>query len=68
MKLLDVGRWDNNSNRNLTFSPHSQPKPEDNWTITGKENWRKVAKTLRELKCEWLYEGKKTLLSTRTDR
>jgi hypothetical protein len=35
--------------------------------MTGKDNWRKVAKTLGEMKCEWLYEGEKALLLTRAD-
>jgi hypothetical protein len=50
------------------FSPHSQPALNDKWTTAGKENWRKVAEILRELKGNWLYEGEKALLSTRTDK
>src|SRR5882762_845865 len=56
MKLLDVGMWHKNLNRCLNFIPYSQPAPQESWTITGKDNWKKVAKVLREMECEWEYQ------------
>ena len=67
-KLSDVGCWQESLNGCLIFVPYSQPAPREKWTVTGKDNWRKVAKVLGEMKCEWLYEGEKALLLTRTDR
>ena len=67
-KLSDVGHWQKNSNGCLIFVPYSQPAPRERWTMKGKDNWRKVAKVLGEMKCEWLYEGEKALLLTRADQ
>jgi hypothetical protein len=68
MKLSDVGMWHKNSNGRLNFVPYSQPAPQERWTVTGKDNWKNVAKVLGEMECKWLYEGEKALLLTRADR
>ena len=68
MKLSDVGLWHKNLHRCLNFVSYSQLAPQERWTVIGKDNWKKVAKALEAMKCEWVYEGEKALLLTRTDR
>ena len=67
MKLSDVGLWHKNLNGCLNFVSYSQPAPRERWTAIGKDNWKKVAKALEAMECEWLYEGEKALLLTRMD-